>query len=121
MAVKRRRLARAEREESMLDAAGSAFARHGFHGASMDAIADAAGISKPMLYNYFGSKEGLYAAYVKRSGQALVETMARAVPGGQSSEAFAHALVGAGESLANWWLRHPSQPREELASLLMRL
>jgi AcrR family transcriptional regulator len=36
----------------------------------MEEIADAAGISKPMLYNYFGSKEGLYAAYIRSSTQA---------------------------------------------------
>ena len=56
---------RAEREQRMLDAAGRAFARDGYHAASMDEIARAAGISKPMLYNYFGSKEGLYVAYVR--------------------------------------------------------
>ena len=65
----RRRVPRAEREVAMLDAAGLAFADHGFHRASMDAIAAAAGISKPMLYAYFDSKEGLYAAYIERSGQ----------------------------------------------------
>src|SRR3954447_15651873 len=72
---RRRRMPRAEREDEMLEAAGQAFATHGFHAASMDAIAEAAGISKPMLYNYFGSKEGLYAAYIQRSGQTLLENM----------------------------------------------
>ena len=62
----------------MLEAAGQAFAAHGFHDASMDAIAEAAGISKPMLYNYFGSKEGLYAAYIERSGRALMKSMREA-------------------------------------------
>jgi len=55
----RRRVPRAEREDEMLEAAGQAFAAHGYHQASMDAIAHAAGISKPMLYSYFGSKQGL--------------------------------------------------------------
>jgi AcrR family transcriptional regulator len=59
----------------MLEAAGAAFAARGFHAASMDAIAEAAGISKPMLYNYFGSKAGLYVAYVERSGGALLQSM----------------------------------------------
>jgi AcrR family transcriptional regulator len=62
----------------MLEAAGRAFAAHGFHEASMDAIAGAAGISKPMLYNYFGSKQGLYVAYVERSGRALMTSMREA-------------------------------------------
>jgi AcrR family transcriptional regulator len=67
------RLARAEREHLMLQAAGEAFATHGFHGSSMDQIARAAGITKPMLYRYFGSKEGIYAAYLQMTGHELVE------------------------------------------------
>jgi AcrR family transcriptional regulator len=67
------RLARAERERLMLRAAGEAFATHGFHGSSMDDIARAAGITKPMLYRYFGSKEGLYAAYLQMTGHELVD------------------------------------------------
>jgi AcrR family transcriptional regulator len=43
----------------LLRAAGEAFATQGFHGSSMDDIAHAAGITKPMLYRYFRSKEGL--------------------------------------------------------------
>src|SRR5881275_1380442 len=71
----RRRIPRPEREQSMLDAAGAAFAAHGFHAASMDEIAAAAGISKPMLYNYFGSKQGLYLAFVERDGRDLLQSM----------------------------------------------
>lgn len=67
------RLARADRERVMLQAAGEAFATHGFHGSSMDEIARAAGISKPMLYRYFGSKEDLYAAYLRLAGRELIE------------------------------------------------
>jgi AcrR family transcriptional regulator len=70
-----RRLRREERELLMLQAAGEAFAARGFHRASMEQIATAAGISKPMLYRYFGSKEGLYAAYVRSSGRELVESV----------------------------------------------
>jgi AcrR family transcriptional regulator len=172
----RRRMPRAEREDEMLHAAGQAFARFGFHDASMDAIAEAAGISKPMLYNYFGSKQGLYVAYLERSGRALLTSMREAdspsAPAAQrlhagvlafltyaeehsagwtilhretlaqgglvaaelsglrarvtqmlttlfDDEAFAHAFTGAGESLASWWLEHPEQPKERIASLLM--
>ena len=162
----------------MLDAAGRAFAAHGFHGASMDAIAADAGISKPMLYNYFGSKQGLYLAFVERDGRELLRSMRLAgspdAPAGErlrvgilafltyvdehrsgwvvlyseaaaeggslaaevaalreriagllsgllGSEALAHAFVGAGESLANWWLEHPEEPKERIAQLLMSL
>jgi AcrR family transcriptional regulator len=61
-AVPKGRVPRQVREREMLVAAREAFAARGFHAASMDEIADAAGISKPMLYNYFESKEGLFLA-----------------------------------------------------------
>jgi AcrR family transcriptional regulator len=174
----RRRVPRAEREQEMLEVAGETFATHGFHAASMDAIAEAAGISKPMLYNYFGSKQGLYLAYVEGSGRALLQSMRGAsspdAPADQRlragilafltyvdehrsgwavlhseasaqggplaaevagmreriaqmlarlfhSDAFAHAFVGAGESLANWWLVHPNEPKEQIADQLMHI
>ena len=53
----RKRMPRADRERLMLDVAEKMFANRGFHDASMDEVAAAAGITKPMLYNYFGSKE----------------------------------------------------------------
>ena len=46
----------------MIEAASGLFAEHGFGGVSMDDIAKASGITKPMLYAYFDSKEGLFAA-----------------------------------------------------------
>ncbi|MFD6734770.1 TetR/AcrR family transcriptional regulator, partial [Micromonospora aurantiaca] len=54
-----KRLPRAVREQQMLDAAVKVFSRRGFHAASMDEIADDAGISKPMVYAYLGTKEEL--------------------------------------------------------------
>jgi Bacterial regulatory proteins, tetR family len=48
---------REQREQHILDVAGATFARAGYHAASMDEIADGAGVSTPMLYAYFGSKE----------------------------------------------------------------
>ncbi len=52
-----KRLPRAVREQQMLDAAVKVFARRGFHAASMDEIAEVAGISKPMVYAYLGTKD----------------------------------------------------------------
>src|SRR6266550_8240780 len=66
---------RAKRELQMLEVAGQVFAARGFHDASMDEIAAGAGISKPMLYAYFDSKEGLYCAYIERSGARLINNM----------------------------------------------
>jgi AcrR family transcriptional regulator len=179
---------RPERERQMLDVAGRSFAAHGFHAVSMDEIAERAGISKPMLYHYFGSKEGLYVAYIRQQGSALMARMRDATgpdaaplerlwagtmaflgyvdehrpgwallyreagnQGGPLAEeivelrariaaivrrlfitvaaddasgtgaALAHAFVGAGESVANWWLEHPEEPRENVAQLLVDL
>src|SRR3954447_9652887 len=70
-----RLMPRAEREEQMLEVAGEVFAERGFHAASMDEIAERADISKPMLYAYFGNKEGLYSAYMDRIGRSLLDTM----------------------------------------------
>jgi AcrR family transcriptional regulator len=69
---------RADREQLILEVAGQVFARSDYHAASMDEIAELAGVSKPMLYAYFDSKEGLYIAYIKRTGGELVERLVQA-------------------------------------------
>jgi AcrR family transcriptional regulator len=176
---------RERREQLILDVAGQVFARAGYESAPMDEIADRAGVSKPMLYTYFGSKEGLYLAYIERAGGELLERLVGARPpdsapasmlraritefltfveehrdgwlvlfrelgstrpfaervadlreriaaairimvqdtaGGctgyppPAADAIAHALVGAGESLANWWLDHPEVSREQVVA-----
>src|ERR1035437_876579 len=82
-----RRMPRPQRERQMLEVAGKAFAARGFHAVSMDEIAERAGISKPMLYHYFGSKEGLYVAYVRQQGTALLAGMRDATqPGAPAAE-----------------------------------
>ena len=73
---------RAEREQLILDVAGRVFARGGYHAASMEEIAQMAGVSKPMLYAYFGSKEGLYLAYVHLTGRELVDRLQAAAERG---------------------------------------
>jgi AcrR family transcriptional regulator len=176
---------RAAREQMLLELAGQVFARRGYHAASMDEIAGLAGVSKPMLYAYFESKEGLYVAYVERTGAELVRRLVRADDrsyegvlraraviveflafvdehrdgwtvlfrelnasrslaeqvadlraqivsevrrmlegddasaseglAAPASEGVAEAIVGAGESLANWWLKKSDVPLEDVA------
>jgi len=175
----------------MLEVATRVFARRGYHGASMDEIAAGAGISKPMLYAYFGSKEGLFLACMQRARRRLFEAINEGADAGaapdeqlwlgtlaflgfvedqrdswtvllgeaaagvepfaregarvrrevaagvglllrqaaagegadagslEATEPLARALIGAGESLASWWLENPGVPRETVARLLM--
>ncbi|MFF1511999.1 TetR/AcrR family transcriptional regulator [Streptomyces sp. NPDC058326] len=74
-----RRLPRAVRERQMLDAAVRSFARHGYQTASMDEIAELAGVSKPLVYLYLNSKEELFTAVIRREAQALLAVVAEAV------------------------------------------
>lgn len=187
----RPKVPRAVREQQMLEVAERAFAERGFHAASVDAIAEAAGISKPMVYAYFGSKEGLYRGCMERASRRLFEAVGQGADAGappdrqlwlgilgfftfveeqqdswsvlfgeatsppgpfaedgarmrrgiarqvggllrnaaaaegtgpsglEATEPLAHALIGAGESLAGWWLEHPEQSKETVALLLM--
>jgi AcrR family transcriptional regulator len=179
------------REQRILEVAGRVFAARGYHAASMEEIAGRADITKPVIYAYFGSKEGLYVAYIERSGQELLERMRSAADPGlppadrlraglleflrfvderregwevlyaeaaarggplaneiadfrariagivrrlleqtmgevESSkrtavalDGVAHAVVGAGESLANWWLGQPDVAPEDVAEWIL--
>jgi AcrR family transcriptional regulator len=63
----------------MLDAAVAVFAASGFHAASMDEIAARAGVSKPMVYAYLGTKDDLFLACLHREVTALVQALVAAV------------------------------------------
>jgi len=187
----RRKIPRAVREQQMLEVAERVFAQRGYHATSVEVIAEAAGITKPMVYAYFGSKEGLFLACMEQARRRLFETIAAAAPadappeeqmwggilafftfvaeqrdswtvlfgeapthGGpfaeeavrlrqviarlvgqllgeaaaaegveaealEATEPLAHALVGAGESMAEWWQRHPEVTTEQVALRLM--
>jgi AcrR family transcriptional regulator len=71
-AVKTKRMPRAVREQQMLDAAVEIFGRRGYMAASMDEIAELAGVSKPLVYLYLNSKEDLFTACIRREANALV-------------------------------------------------
>ncbi|WP_407286979.1 TetR/AcrR family transcriptional regulator [Streptomyces sp. BP-8] len=78
-AVKSKRVPRAIREQQMLDAAVLTFARRGYRTASMDEIAELAGVSKPLVYLYLNSKEELFSAVIRREAAALVAAVTAAV------------------------------------------
>jgi len=185
-----KRLPREVRERQILDAAVRVFSERGYHNASMDEISEVAGVSKPMIYAYLGSKEDLFAACIRREAAQLLEAVTQGVPAEQppdmqlwdglgaffqfvgdnreswrvlhrqaisqggpfsdellamrsrairlvdtllvrvatkqgldehATEALAAALVGAAESLADWWLDNPEVPSKAVASRLMNL
>jgi AcrR family transcriptional regulator len=76
-----------ERREAVLAAAASEFARAGFHGASTDAIAKAAGISQPYLFRLFGTKTKLYVATVDQKMEELYLVFERASRGKTGEDA----------------------------------
>jgi AcrR family transcriptional regulator len=63
----------------MLGVAHALFAERGYAAVTMDDVAGAAGITKPLLYHYFGNKEQLYLACMEPAGDALVQTIVAAV------------------------------------------
>jgi AcrR family transcriptional regulator len=65
--------------EQALAAAHGLFAERGYAAVTMDEVAAAVGVTKPLLYNYFGNKERLYIACMERSGEALVKTILETV------------------------------------------
>lgn len=73
------RLPAAERRRQLLDVALHAFADQGYHGTSMNDVADAAGVTKPVLYQHFASKKALYRELVDDLGAGLERAIVEAV------------------------------------------
>jgi AcrR family transcriptional regulator len=70
-----------ERREQLLDVGRQLFAERGFDGTSVEEIAARAGVSKPVVYEHFGGKEGLYAVVVDREVSRLLDTVTSAFTG----------------------------------------
>ena len=82
-AARSTRMTGKERREQLLEVGRGLFAERGFEGTSVEEIAGRAAVSKPVVYEHFGGKEGLYAAVVNREIQSLMAifTGALATPG----------------------------------------
>lgn len=71
---------RAARRQRLLDAAHTVFLRDGYRGATMERVADEAGVSKQTLYNNFGDKEELFTALLERKSETdLADAIAHAI------------------------------------------
>jgi AcrR family transcriptional regulator len=78
----RARMTGKERREQLLDIGRSLFAQKGFDATSVEEIAQRAGVSKPVVYEHFGGKEGLYAVVVDREMRALLDAITGALTSG---------------------------------------
>jgi AcrR family transcriptional regulator len=72
-----------ERREQLLDVGRSLFAEKGFEATSTEEIANRAGVSKPIVYEHFGGKEGLYAVVIDREMQRLLDLFTGALTAGE--------------------------------------
>ncbi len=79
-------MGRAEREQQILDAAVAVFSERGFQNASMDAVAERVGVTKPVLYTHFGSKDGLLLACISRARAELLEVTSSAAASADTPE-----------------------------------
>jgi AcrR family transcriptional regulator len=89
------RLPAARRRRQLLDVAIEVFATHGFHRTSMDDVADAAGVTKPVLYQHFSSKRQLYLELLDDVGVRLVAAVTGAVDGASGPRQQVEAGFGA--------------------------
>lgn len=87
------RMSGTERREQLLDVGRALFAERGFDATSIEEVASRADVSKPVVYEHFGGKEGLYAVVVDREMQRLLDRMTGALSGGHPRELVEQAAV----------------------------
>ena len=82
-----------ERREQLLDIGRRLFAERGFEGTSIEEIAAQADVSKPVVYEHFGGKEGLYAVVVDREVERLLAMATSLLDGARTRDKFEVAAV----------------------------
>ena len=75
----RTRMTGSERREQLLEIGRGVFAEKGYEAASIEEIAQRANVSKPVVYEHFGGKEGLYAVVVDREVRSLLDRVTNAL------------------------------------------
>ena len=85
----RARMTGRERREQLIGVGRKHFADKGFEGTTIEEIAASAGVSKPVVYEHFGGKEGLYAVVVDRE----IESLLSAVQGALTSEGTSREII----------------------------
>ena len=82
MTAKRVRMTAQERREQLVGVARSLFAQKGYEATTIEEIAERAGVSKPVIYQHFGGKVGVYAVVVDREVRRLTTSITRAFDAG---------------------------------------
>src|SRR5215207_6053904 len=82
-----------ERREQLIVIARGLFAQKGYEATSVEEIAARAEVSKPVVYEHFGGKEGLYAVVVDREVRSLLETVTASLTAGRAHELVEQAAL----------------------------
>jgi AcrR family transcriptional regulator len=122
----RRRLTAEERRRAILGAAQEVFAGRGYHGSSIDEIAQAAGISKALIYEHFPSKKDLHVSLLDMHVQELFERLAEGAatedPGDVRMRAGIDAFLGwVEESRGAFRMLFRDAVEPEVAEVLRRI
>lgn len=91
--ARKQRLTAAERRVQLMEVGRAVFASHGYEATVIDDVARKAGVTKPIIYEHFGSKEGLYAAIVEREMDDLVRRVSEKISVGGPRARFEGAVV----------------------------
>jgi len=87
------RLTAAARRAQLIEVGRAVFARRGYEATSMEEIAERARVSKPIVYEHFGGKEGLYAVVVDREVEHIVARIVEAMSTGSPRERLERAAL----------------------------
>ena len=82
-----------QRREQLISTGRALFAEKGYYGASIEEVSARAGVSKPVVYEHFGGKEGLYAVVVDREMQALLGRVTSALTAGHPRQLVEQAAL----------------------------
>jgi len=82
----------AERREQLMGVARELFAERGYDATPVEDVAERAGVTKPVVYEHFGSKEALYTTVADREVRALVDRIKEALSPGHPHRTIARAV-----------------------------
>jgi AcrR family transcriptional regulator len=88
-----KRLSGVQRRAQLIEVGCKVFAEHGYSATSVEEIARAAKVSKPIIYEHFGGKEGLYAVIVDREMETLYRLMSSSISAGSPRKLFEQAVL----------------------------